>query len=100
MIRRGPLLRLDNTYSADLVICKSDGVTTATPGGPVTYTTTASNAGPGIVPAATVADTFRASLSCTWTRLGADGGACTASGCGNISTVENITTAGSVTFEA
>lgn len=99
MIRRDPLLRLDNTYSADLAISKSDGVTTATPDGPVTYRTTASNAGPGIVPAATVADTFRVPLSCTWTCLGAGGGACTASGCGNISTVANIAVAGSVTFE-
>ena len=32
--------------SADLAITKTDGVTTATPGGSVTYTITASNAGP------------------------------------------------------
>ena len=32
--------------SADLSITKTDGVTTATPGGSVTYTITASNAGP------------------------------------------------------
>ena len=37
---------------ADLAITKTDGVTTATPGGSVTYTITASNAGPTRRPAA------------------------------------------------
>ncbi|MEO7935045.1 MAG: choice-of-anchor J domain-containing protein, partial [Dokdonella sp.] len=39
--------------SADLAITKTDGVTTATPGGSVTYTITASNAGPSNAIAAT-----------------------------------------------
>ena len=40
-------------------------------------------------PGATVADTFPASLTCTWTCAGAGGGTCTASGSGNINdTVE------------
>jgi uncharacterized repeat protein (TIGR01451 family) len=46
--------------TADLAIAKTDGVTAATPGGGVTYTITASNAGPSNVSAATVADTFPA----------------------------------------
>ena len=41
-------------------ITKTDGVTTATPGGSVTYTITASNAGPSNATGATVADTFPA----------------------------------------
>ena len=45
---------------ADLAITKTDGVTTATPGGSVTYTITASNAGPNKETGATVADTFPA----------------------------------------
>src|SRR5690606_36865656 len=53
--------------SADLSISKTDGVTTATPGGSVTYTISASNAGPSNVSGATVADTFPAALTCTWT---------------------------------
>ena len=44
--------------SADLEVTKTDGVTSATPGGRVTYTVTASNAGPD-ASSATVADTFR-----------------------------------------
>ncbi len=65
---------------ADLAITKTDGVTTATPGGSVTYTITASNAGPSNATGATVADTFPASLTCTWTCVGAGGGTCTAAG--------------------
>ena len=56
---QGTLLNDDNA-SANLVITKTDGVTTATPGGSVTYTITAANAGPSNAPGATVADTFPA----------------------------------------
>ena len=76
--------------SADLAITKTDGVTTATPGGSVTYTITASNAGPSNATGATVADTFPASLTCTWTCAGAGGGTCTASGSGNINDTVNL----------
>src|SRR4051812_38910838 len=69
---------------ADLAITKTDGVTSATPGGSVTYTIPASNAGPAPTTGATVADTFPASLTATWTCVGAGGGTCTASGSGNI----------------
>ena len=55
------------TPQADLSITKTDGVTTATPGGSVTYTITASNAGPNDAPGSTVADTLPASLTATWT---------------------------------
>ena len=70
--------------SADLSTTKTDGVTTAVPGGSVTYTITASNAGPSAVTGATVADTFPASLTATWTCVGAAGGTCAASGSGNL----------------
>ncbi|MGA8810222.1 MAG: hypothetical protein WB973_20315 [Thermoanaerobaculia bacterium] len=86
--------------SADLSITKADGVTTATPGGSVTYTIAASNAGPSNATGATVADTFPASLTCTWTCAGAGGGTCTASGSGNINNTVNLPSAGSVTYTA
>ncbi|MFY9821928.1 MAG: IPTL-CTERM sorting domain-containing protein, partial [Thermoanaerobaculia bacterium] len=86
--------------SADLSITKTDGVTTATPGGSVTYTITASNAGPSNATGATVADTFPASLTCTWTCVGAGGGTCTASGSGNINGTVNLPAGGSVTYTA
>jgi len=86
--------------SADLAITKTDGVTTATPGGSVTYTITASNAGPSNATGATVADTFPASLTCTWTCVGAGGGTCTASGSGNLNDTVNLPSGGSVTYTA
>ena len=88
------------TPQADLAITKTDGVTTATPGGSVTYTVTASNAGPSNASGATVADTFPASLTCTWTCVGAGGGTCTAAGAGNISNIVNLPAGGSVTHTA
>jgi uncharacterized repeat protein (TIGR01451 family) len=86
--------------SADLAITKTDGVTTATPGGSVTYTVTASNAGPSSATGATVADTFPASLTCTWTCAGSGGGTCTAAGSGNINGTVNLPSGGSVTYTA
>jgi uncharacterized repeat protein (TIGR01451 family) len=85
---------------ADLAITKTDGVTTVTPGGSVTYTITASNAGPSNATGATVADTFPASLTCTWTCVGAGGGTCAASGSGNINGTVNLPSGGSVTYTA
>ena len=86
--------------SADLAITKTDGVTTATPGGSVTYTITASNAGPSEATGATVADTFPAPLTCTWTCVGAGGGTCTAAGSGNVNDTVNLPAGGSVTYTA
>jgi uncharacterized repeat protein (TIGR01451 family) len=88
------------TPQADVAITKTDGVTTATPGGSVTYTITASNAGPSNAPGATVADTFPASLTCSWSCTGAGGGTCTASGAGNINDTVNLPAGGSVTYTA
>ncbi len=88
------------TPQADLAITKTDGVTTATPGSSVTYTITASNSGPSNAPGATVADTFPASLTCTWTCAGAGGGTCTAAGSGNINDTVNLPPSGSVTYTA
>ena len=85
---------------ADLAITKTDGVTTATPGGSVTYTITASNAGPSSATGATVADTFPASLTCTWTCAGSGGGTCTAAGSGNLNDSVNLPSGGSVTYTA
>lgn len=83
---------------ADLSITKTDGVTAAVPGGSVTYTITASNAGPNNASGVTVADTFPASLTSTWTCVGAGGGTCTASGSGNINDTVNLPAGSSVTY--
>jgi uncharacterized repeat protein (TIGR01451 family) len=86
--------------TADLSITKTDGVTSAVPGSSVTYTITASNAGPSDVTGATVTDTFPASLTCTWTCVGAGGGTCPASGSGNINSAVNLPAGGSTTHTA
>ena len=83
---------------ADLAVTKTDGVSVATPGGFTTYTITASNAGPSDVVGAMVADAFAASLTGTWTCVGAGGGTCTASGSGNINDSVNLPAGGSVTY--
>ncbi len=86
---------------ADLSITKTDGATDVTAGGSTTYTITASNAGPGNVAAATVADTFPAACtSVNWTCTGAGGGSCTASGSGNINQSVNLPAGGSVSLTA
>lgn len=87
--------------SADLSITKTDGVATPAAGQTVTYTITASNAGPTDAPGSTVADSFPAPLTgCTWTCAGALGGTCTAAGAGNINDVVNLPNGGSVTYSA
>ncbi|HEX6833675.1 MAG TPA: proprotein convertase P-domain-containing protein, partial [Rudaea sp.] len=88
------------TAQADLAITKTDGVAAATPGGSVTYTITASNAGPSNANGSVVADTFPASETCTWTCGGAGGGTCTAAGSGNINDATNLPAGGSVTYVA
>ncbi|ULR91371.1 DUF11 domain-containing protein [Comamonas sp. B21-038] len=85
---------------ADLSVTQTEGVTTAIAGGSVTYTITASNAGPSDAIGATVADTFPASLTATWTCAGSGGGTCTASGSGNIHDTVNLPAGGSVTYTA
>jgi uncharacterized repeat protein (TIGR01451 family) len=85
----------------DLSITKSDGVATASPGGSVVYTITASNAGPDNVFDARVADTFPASLTCSWTCSGTTGNTCAASGVGNINDATvALAAGGSVTYMA
>lgn len=84
---------------ADLSITKTDGQVTATPGSPITYTITASNAGPSPATGATVADALPAVLTgATWTCVGAGGGTCTANGSGNINDSVNLPVGASVTY--
>ena len=84
---------------ADLSITKTDGVTTAVPGGTVTYTITASNGGPVDALGSTVTDTFPAAItSASWTCVGSGGGTCTANGTGNINDTVDLPNGGSVTY--
>ncbi len=89
-----------STLAADVAITKTDGVATAVPGASVTYTITASNGSAAAATGVTVADTFPAALTCTWTCAGAGGGTCTASGSGNINDVINLPSGASSVYTA
>jgi uncharacterized repeat protein (TIGR01451 family) len=86
--------------TADLSIMNDDGVTAATPGGSVTYTITAANAGTDDAPGTTIGDTFPAALTCGWSCVGTGGGTCKASGFGNINDSVNLPNGASVTYTA
>jgi len=60
--------------SADVAISKTDGLTSVSPGAPITYTIVASNAGPSTASSVTVADTFVVALTgCSTTSVAAGG---------------------------
>lgn len=86
--------------SADLAISKTDNATSVVAGDALTYTIVASNSGPSDALGSTVADTFPAALTCTWTCVGAGGGTCSAGGAGNINDVVNLPSGSSVTYAA
>ena len=87
--------------AADLSITKTDGVTSAVAGESVTYTIMATNNGPDAVTGATVADTFPADLTCTWTCAASAGSSCTAAGSGDINDASvNLLNGGTATYTA
>src|SRR5262249_52366287 len=88
---------------ADLVIGKSDGLTSVLAGTNLTYTIVVSNLGPTNVLGATVMDTFPGPAflqNVSWTRATTAGTATcgTASGAGDIATTVNLPVGGAVTF--
>jgi uncharacterized repeat protein (TIGR01451 family) len=88
--------------NADLSITKTDGVATATPGGSVTYTIVASNAGPAAANPASVVDTFPAACtSVSYTSVAAGGATGNTAGpaAGNINDLAlNLPAGSSVTY--
>ncbi|NUQ84072.1 MAG: DUF11 domain-containing protein [Anaerolineales bacterium] len=88
--------------SADLSISVTDGQTSLSAGGPVTYMIGVSNVGPEPVVGASVVDNFPASLSgVTWTCSAAPGSSCgAAGGSGDINTTVDVAVNGAVLFYA
>jgi len=86
--------------SADLQVTKTDGVTTYTPGGSVTYFIVVANpTGPSNASGATVIDSFPGQIaSANWTCAATGGASCTANGSGNINDSVNVPVGGSVTY--
>ncbi len=77
--------------SADLSVTKTDGALTSTPGGTITYTIIASNAGPNNAPGSAFGDLFTDPLeNCTWTCAGQLGGVCTVPAGGEPSANQNV----------
>ena len=87
--------------TADLMITKTDGVTSASPGESVTYTIVVSNLGSSDDSTVTVTDIFTKELTCTWTSS-AVGGASgnTAAGSGDISDTLSMPVGSEVTYTA
>ena len=84
---------------ADLGGTKTDGQTTAVPGQPLTYTITASNAGPSAVTGATVTDALPAALlGPTWGCVASPGSSCTLNGSGDINDTVNLAVGGTATY--
>ncbi|MBW4679707.1 MAG: DUF11 domain-containing protein [Microcoleus vaginatus WJT46-NPBG5] len=88
--------------AADLVIAKTDNVTTIAAGSPITYTIRVTNNGPSTATGATVTDTIPASITgVNWTcAITAGTGACgTANGTGNaINTTVNLNSGATATY--
>ncbi len=82
----------------DLTVTKTDGVTSVTAGGTVTYTIVVTNDGPSAVSGATLVDVLPAELrDATWTCSAAAGASCaTASGSGSPAVVVDIDAGSSV----
>lgn len=85
---------------ADLVVTKTDGVSSVIAGTSTTYTVVVSHSGgAATVSDAVVVDNIPAGLSCTWTCAAAGGASCgAASGSGNINQTVTLPPSGSVTY--
>src|SRR4029077_19638710 len=90
------------TPQADLVITKTDGVTSAVPGTSTTYTIVVSNTGPSTAVAQQVTDFFPAAITAVnWTAVASAGSSvAAASGTGNILTTVTLLPGGTATFTA
>ena len=89
----------DSTLVADLAVTKTDGVSEVAPGESVTYTITASNAGPTDAADAVLLDTLSQMLSgATWTCSASAGSTCTAGGSGGIDDVLSLLVGGTATY--
>jgi len=87
------------TPQADLAIAKDDGVTTATPGGQVTWVLTVTSNGPSNVAGATVTDSPPAAVTAaSWTCTASAGAHCTATGTGGIADAADLPAGATVTY--
>ena len=88
------------TGAADLAVTKTDGAATAVPGGRLTYTLVASNAGPSAVAGAPLSDVLPPELvDGAWSCSPSPGATCNpAAGVGDIASALTLPVGGSATF--
>ena len=85
--------------TTDLSITKTDGLTSAQPGDPITYTIVVGSAGPSAVTGAVVTDTMPPGLTgIGWTCAASGGGVCAAAGSGSLDELVDLPVGASVTF--
>jgi len=86
---------------ADVAVALSGDPAQYTPGQPLTYTLTVTNAGPDASNGTTIDDAFPSALSgVTWTCAASGGATCPPSGNGDIGTGVDLPSGGSVVFTA
>ncbi|MEE8525302.1 MAG: hypothetical protein V3T72_15305 [Thermoanaerobaculia bacterium] len=84
---------------ADLSVTKTDGLTEAHPGDPVTYTVEVFSAGPSHAPGTMVVDPFPAPLGgVEWTCVASAGSSCPAVGTSNLDEIVDLLAGGTATF--
>ncbi len=92
------IVALATVPQADLVITKSDSVSSVVPGQQTTYSIQASNLGPSNV-VATISDVLSSKLTgATWTCTASGGATCTASGSGSLDNLVSLPAGGSVSY--
>jgi uncharacterized repeat protein (TIGR01451 family) len=90
---------LTATGNADISVTKTDGTTTAVPGGTTTYTIVVANGGPNGVAGLNVVDNPPAGMTITsWNCAATAGSSCTASGSGPINDLITLLNAGQATY--
>lgn len=89
---------LPTSEAADLSVTKTDGVTSAVPGGNVVYTIVVENLGPNDDPLVKLTDTLPADLSCTYMSVGVGASGNTPNGAGDLDETLNMFVGGSVTY--
>jgi uncharacterized repeat protein (TIGR01451 family) len=83
---------------SDLSLSLSNGVGSATPGLPVSYTLVVNNPGPAAVAGVMVSDVFPATLDCNWTSVATGGASGNGAGSGNLNQVLSLPAGSSVTY--
>lgn len=85
--------------ATDIQVTKTPGTGEYLPGQPITWTITATNAGPNLADGVTIADAVPTGLTAaSWTCVASGGATCAATGTGNINDTVNLPANGNVVY--